>query len=142
MNGHSRRNTIKRMKEAQRLLQGAHIFRGDWKDFLSEVKPTEEDLVYLDPPYDVPQSVHFENIDHDDFLWTCKSLLGFIMISGYSTPRYEEALVGWNRASRERSSVGKGVASRGSSGTKPRVEEVIWWRDPKPAPDFFESLFL
>lgn len=130
-NGHSRENTILRMREAQRLLRNytVDIFQLDWETFLEQVQPGTEDIVYLDPPYDVPQSVHFDNINHDRFLEVCKALPGPTFVSGYTTPRYEKALAGWNRKTLERASVGKGDSSKGSSEPKPRVEEILWWHD-------------
>ncbi len=133
-NGHSRRNTILRMKEAQRLLRKkeALITNLDWEEFLLGLDLRVDDLVYLDPPYDVPQVVHYKNIDQDRFLEVALSLPCSVFISGYTSPRYESALTGpeWKRDTLSRSSVGKGVASKGQTGNKPRVEEVLWWKIP------------
>lgn len=132
-NGHSRQNTIKRMTAAQEILRRTRstVSSDDYADFLVKVSPTFNDVVYLDPPYDVQQSVHFKGIDHDRFLETIQSLKSWVFISGYSTPRYETALKGWNREVRTRASVGKGASSAGKTGAKPRVEEVLWWKPPQ-----------
>lgn len=51
-NGHSKRNTIFRMQQAQKLLREkrAQISRMDWEEFLLGLDLGKEDLVYLDPP--------------------------------------------------------------------------------------------
>lgn len=131
-NGHSKRNTILRMKEAQKLLREkrAQISCQDWEEFLLGIPLQADDLVYLDPPYDVPQVVHYKNIDQDRFLEIARSLPCSVFVSGYTSPRYESALSGpgWFRDTIRRASVGKGVASKGQTGTKPVVEEILWWR--------------
>lgn len=138
-NGHSRRNTILRMEAARGLLRRgpAEISGLDYLEFLQRVEPKEGDLVYLDPPYDSDHNVHYAGIDQDEFLRVCLALPSFVMISGYTSPRYEKALQGWEREVRPRASVGKGVAHKGASGAKPRVEEVLWWRDPLASQDPF-----
>lgn len=130
-NGHSRDNTIRRFKAGGELLRqkDAQIFELDWKSFVSGLEIKEGDVVYLDPPYDVPQHVHYGNINHDELLEWCKSLACPVYITGYTSPRYESALADWNRETRVRASVGKGVASTGAKGFKPRVEEVLWWKN-------------
>lgn len=129
-NGHSRRNTISRMKRAQELLREkrALITGLDWEEFLLSQDLREDDLVYLDPPYDVPQAVHYDNIDQDRFLQVCRELPCSVFVSGYTSPRYEESFKGWRREVRDRASVGKGVASKGATGKKPLVSEVLWFK--------------
>ena len=129
-NGHSRRNTILRMSGAGSMLRAkkAQITQSDWHPFLTGLEITDQDVVYLDPPYDVPQNVHYAGIDQDLFLEVAKSLPCPVFISGYTSPRYEEALKGWRRETITRASVGKGVAHKGASGAKPKVEEVLWYR--------------
>ena len=129
-NGHSRRNTIARMKRARELLRqkDAQITGLDWEEFLLSLSLREDDLVYLDPPYDVPQAVHYQNIDQDRFLQVCGELPCSVFVSGYTSERYERAFSSWGREERERASVGKGVASKGATGEKPRVSEVLWFR--------------
>jgi site-specific DNA-adenine methylase len=131
-NGHSRANTIRRFRRAGHLLRErrAQITDGDWLDFLRGVELREGDLVYLDPPYDVAQSVHYDNIDHDALIALVRELPCPVYVSGYSSPRLEAGFRDWNRETKSRSSVGKGVAHAGASGKKPRVEEVLWWKGP------------
>lgn len=132
-NGHSRQNTIRRMLTAQDILKGksATVSSDDYATFLERISPNKDDVVYMDPPYDVKQSVHFRGIDQDRFLEVAKTLDSWTFVSGYSTPKYETALSGWNREVRLRASVGKGAASIGKTGPKPRVEEVLWWKTPR-----------
>jgi site-specific DNA-adenine methylase len=129
-NGHSRENTIRRMKSAQDILRSkdAVITSMNYEDAIRSASPTHEDVVYLDPPYDVKQSVHYDGIDHDRFLSFVREIQSWVFVSGYSTPRYESALSGWNRETRIRSSVGKGASSVGKTGSKPKVEEILWWK--------------
>lgn len=127
-NGHSRENTIKRMKAARELLREKHtaVASSDWESFLKDVSPGAHDVVYLDPPYDVKQNVHYAGIDQDKFLSLVKGLPSWVFISGYTSERYESALQGWNRETRVRASTGKSQ----TGGKKPRVEEILWWRGP------------
>lgn len=142
-NGHSRSNTIRRMQEAQRLFREkqVQITRLDWEEFLDSLVLSPDDLVYLDPPYDVPQKVHYKNIDQDKFLAKVKALPCSVFVSGYTSPRYERELSGpgWERDVRVRASTGKGVAAKGQSGSKPRVEEVLWWKISPETPRTIEA---
>lgn len=127
-NIHSRDHTIKRMRAAGEILRarGTEVTGLDWSNFLASVSPGADDLVYLDPPYDVTQRVHYAGIDHEKFLRTCKELKSWVFISGYTSPIYESELAGWRREVRQRPSTGK----RDVDGKKPIVEEVLWWRPP------------
>ena len=136
-NRHSRKNTILRMQRGGELLRekNAQITGLDWAEFLLGLKLDSEDLVYLDPPYDVPQAVHYKNIDQDHFLEVAKSLSCQVYISGYTSERYEKALSGWGRDASIRTSSGKGSTKKGvSGGVKPLVEEVLWWNRVSPEP--------
>ena len=126
-NGHSRENTIRRMTAAQEILRrtGAEITALDYSVALRVLDLSEDDVVYMDPPYDVKQSVHYLGIDHDELLRLAASIPCWVFVSGYSTPRYEAALSTWNRAVKSRSSTGKGLDG---AKKKPKVEEVLWWR--------------
>lgn len=124
-NRHSRENTIARMRAARALLQGVAVVETSWPDTLAAYPYRSGDLLYLDPPYDVPQSVHYGNVDHDALLDAARRWPGPVYVSGYSTPRYEAALHGWHRAERERASTGKGGRR---NEPKPRAVEVLWWR--------------
>lgn len=73
-NGHSRHNTILRMQSAKLLLSGTNITSLDWEDHLKSLDLTPNDVVYLDPPYDVKQNVHFDNINHGHFVEFIKTL--------------------------------------------------------------------
>lgn len=129
-NRHSRTHTIKRMRTAGEILRErqTEVTGLDWAEFLEGVRPEREDLVYLDPPYNVKQTVHYAGIDHEKFLKVCQGLPSWVFISGYSSPLYESQLAGWRRETRQRSSTGK-IAT---DGKKPKVEEVLWWRPPLP----------
>lgn len=128
-NRHSRLNTIKRMQAAGEILRQKHtqITELDWFDFLQKVSPGPSDLVYLDPPYNVKQKVHYNGIDHEKFLQTCKELPCWVFISGYSSDLYETELADWGRDTKKRSSTGKICTNN----KKPLVEEALWWRTPK-----------
>jgi site-specific DNA-adenine methylase len=131
-NGHSRENTIRRMTAAQEILRrtDARITAHDYSVALRALDLREDDVVYMDPPYDVKQTVHYSGIDHDEFLDLASDLPCWVFISGYSTPRYEAFLSTWGRAARPRASVGKGASSTGKTGAKPKVEEILWWKSP------------
>ena len=133
-NGHSRDNTIRRMKAAQVLLneKNARISDVDWLMFLQSQSFGKGDVVYLDPPYNVKQNVHFGNVDHNQLLETVRLLSTKcqVFLSGYSTRLYEEQLYDWCRSTRVRASVGKGVSAKGAKGKKPKVTEVLWYTMP------------
>jgi site-specific DNA-adenine methylase len=115
------------MTAAQEILRrtGAEITALDYSVALRVLDLSEDDVVYMDPPYDVKQSVHYSGIDHDELLRLAASIPCWVFVSGYSTPRYEAALSTWNRAVKSRSSTGKGLDG---AKKKPKVEEVLWWR--------------
>lgn len=127
-NGHSRRNTILRMQAAKSLLSHVNITSLDWEAHLKSLDLSSDDVVYLDPPYDVKQNVHFDNIDHNHFVEVVKTLPCNVFVSGYTSLIYEEAFKDWQRVTRERASVGKGAASKGKTGNKPKVEEIVWFK--------------
>lgn len=83
-------------------------------------------LHYVDPPYDpaVCDSGWYDStVDHDLLLATLLSLQGMVVLSGYASPRYQKALVGWDRVEFPVSGLGRGGVSRTD-----RVEVV--WRNP------------
>lgn len=94
-------------------------------------------LFYIDPPYypdarvvkqryrcEMPANYHAE------LLKVCVSAAGMIVLSGYSHPTYETALVGWDRSEFEVSN-SAGSTNRGNPGAPlPKRTEVVW-RNPQ-----------
>ena len=85
-------------------------------------------LHYLDPPYlpetrDAGRDYAHEMTrdDHVRFLDAARGLAGMVVISGYASPLYDEALAGWRRVER------KAMAD----GARPRVE--VLWINPRCA---------
>lgn len=127
-NRHNRASTIKRFKSAQVLLRqfDASIYWMQWWQFLHTVKPTRNDVVYFDPPYNTNHSVGYGNIDHELLVHEANRLdsIGVrCVISGYQTDLYDSLLPSWSRSTRERASTAGGVSG---DRKKPKAVEVIW----------------
>jgi DNA adenine methylase len=81
-------------------------------------------LFYLDPPYMMSTryvgarhgryyDCEMSNADHSELLELCSSVEGMVVLSGYATPEYSEALQGWSMASTEaRISAARGTGLR------------------------------
>jgi DNA adenine methylase len=86
-----------------------------------------ETLFYLDPPY-LPETRMAKKVydhemstsDHVRLLEVITHCRGMVAISGYANPLYDEALVGWDRISRDMPN------HSGQSRTKQRRVEVLW----------------
>jgi len=92
---------------------------------------TGETLFYLDPPYvkSTRTSItstsggryynhEMEDADHSDLLRRAKRLKGIVVISGYASDLYDDALSGWDRYTfQSRASGHRGTVNR---------EEVVW----------------
>jgi DNA adenine methylase len=99
----------------------AELRCGDACDFLGSFDYSGDELVYADPPY-LPRTRRrmrcyrhdFADCDHDRLLVTLKSLPCPVILSGYPSTTYDEALEGWSR-----------VHLQGTSHTGSRAE-VLW----------------
>lgn len=85
---------------------------------------SEETLFYVDPPYladtrsdRARKAYRFELNDdeHRELLGFLKTLDGMVILSGYASPVYDDALPGWRRVEREAM----------ADGAQPRVE-ILW----------------
>jgi DNA adenine methylase len=85
-------------------------------------------LFYLDPPYlhstgastDTYGPHEMTEADHRQLLALLGTLKGKVMLSGYPSDLYEQALVGWTRHTFD-------MANNAASGkTKARETEVLW----------------
>lgn len=84
-------------------------------------------LFYLDPPYlhetrSAPDAYAHEmtESDHRELLDAVRQCRGKVMLSGYPSRLYDDALAGWNRHARE-------VANHAAGGaSKARETEVVW----------------
>lgn len=84
-------------------------------------------LFYLDPPYlhdtrVATDAYHFEmtDADHRELLSAITSAQGKVMLSGYPSPLYDDALAGWNRHTFDLPN----NAAGGSA--KRRMTEALW----------------
>lgn len=86
-----------------------------------------ETLFYLDPPYlhetraSTGQYVHeMTEADHRELLTIIRTLKGKVMLSGYPSPLYDEALAGWARHTFD-------LPNNAAAGSqKNRETEVVW----------------
>jgi DNA adenine methylase len=107
------------------------IINGDALGFLSTFQWTAGEFVYVDPPY-LPSTRRTERVyrfdcddsHHHSLLTLLDSLPAPIMLSGYASPVYDEALKGWNRFEFQ-------TGSHGSART-----EVVWLNYEPPAVPF------
>lgn len=107
------------------------IVNGDALSFLSTFQWAGGEFVYIDPPY-LPSTRRTERVyrfDCDDshhhaLLALLVSLPAPVMLSGYASPVYDEALEGWNRFEFR-------TGSHGSART-----EVVWLNYEPPAVPF------
>ncbi len=101
-----------------------------------ELYDRQETLFYVDPPYVMStrssSSVMYSNELSDDehvlLAERLQSLLGMVVVSGYSSPLYDDLYRGWRKVSK------KSTAQNG----KGRVECL--WLSPNIQPMFFERM--
>lgn len=109
-----------RCTEAKRLLSGAIVEQKRW-DELDYDSLTQEDFVYLDPPY-FGTKASYPNIDHEKLVTTLKNCKTRWALSGYDNQLYTSSLKFTNRYVKERNSEIKGFNSRKYEA----VQEVLW----------------
>ena len=95
---------IERWREQSRACE---LVGGDATEFLRTYPFQGDELVYADPPYlrSTRRSAgklyrhDLEEADHVRLLEVLKGLPCMVMVSGYQSPLYDEALAGWRRVS-------------------------------------------
>jgi DNA adenine methylase len=112
-----------RLLEAADRLKMVMIDHDDWRTVLQRYdSPTT--LFYLDPPYLSSTRVggsratyqhELEDADHEDLLRAALEVSGMVVISGYPSEQYDNALHGWTRLE---------VAGRSQSNAA--TTEVLW----------------
>lgn len=86
------------------LPRSCEVLCGDALAVLPELPLQASDLVYMDPPY-LPSTRlvrkvyrhEYDQADHERLLVLAQSLKCMVMISGYRSDLYDEALRGWSR---------------------------------------------
>jgi len=85
-------------------VENLSIVNGDALRFLSTFQWTGGEFVYVDPPYlpstrrnDRVYRFDCDDAHHHDLLSLLVSLPAPVMLSGYASQVYDEALAGWNR---------------------------------------------
>lgn len=100
-------------------LRGAVIEQNDALDVIRRYDH-QKTLFYVDPPYNVRHSASYNaGVDHVELLDVLKSLAGFVVLSGYRTPLYEEGLNGWH------------VEERGASVFQGKRRTECLWLSPR-----------
>lgn len=109
------------------LLDRAHVLQGCGIDFLENFKWSGREFVYADPPYlhstRGRARYQFEMSDeaHLRLLAVLKSLPCPVLLSGYPSAMYDDALTGWHREEFQ-------VMTRGHTW----ATEVLWFNYPRP----------
>jgi len=104
------------------------VMHGDAFDYLPSYPFTGAELIYCDPPY-LPETRsrtayyrhELTRADHHKLLEILKALPCMVMISGYDSPLYAEALKHWQRISYQTMTRGGRLAT-----------EWLWFNYPKP----------
>lgn len=104
------------------------VINGDAFAFLTSYHFTGGELIYCDPPY-LPETRtrtdyyrhELTRADHQRLLKILTALPCMVMISGYSSPLYTEALTQWQRISYQTMTRGGRLAT-----------EWLWFNYPKP----------
>lgn len=107
------------------------VINADALGFLRAYEWTGGDFVYVDPPY-LPSTRRMDSVyrfdcdesHHHELLSLLKTLPAPVMLSGYASPSYDEALKDWNRFEFH-------AGSHGSART-----EVVWLNYEPPAVPF------
>ena len=123
-NRHSKKHTIQRLKSAQAYLKRSEIYGMDYLRLLKRIRFAPEDLVYIDPPYNVKYEAWYPNIDHSKLIWIAKSLKCRVAISGYFSHLYDDQLLNWNIHTKKRASRAK--CTNSSSGDDIVKVEYLW----------------
>jgi DNA adenine methylase len=85
-------------------------------------------LLYLDPPYlpatrsDGSYTHELSAADHGDLIDACLAARSAVMLSGYPSPLYDDALRGWDRV--------EIATNTGQGGTWSARTEVVWCNRP------------
>lgn len=103
------------------------VVHGDAVTWLSQVSVDEDTVVYADPPYhpDTRRRARvyrhdYSISDHEALLDCLMGLPCKVLISGYSSPLYEERLAGWSKHT---------FQARTRVETR---EECVWFNFPRP----------
>jgi len=115
------RNYVPSLPARSRAWSGVRITCRDFREVIPECGA--QDMLYLDPPYvhDARVGVaHYgdhemTDADHSAMLKLAIAHPGPVMISGYPSDLYDDALAGWTRSERP-----------GWNGTTRRKVEVVW----------------
>ncbi len=115
-------NYPRSLATVHRRLQGVVIERRDALEVL-RVQDSPETLFYVDPPY-VPATRssggyrhELDAAQHVALLEALKRVQGMVVLSGYPSPMYDEALAGWRRVERQHNAMALKAHAR---------TEVLW----------------
>jgi len=104
------------------------FLQGDGIAFLKRYRFTGSELVYCDPPYvrstRTPRRLYeheMTDVDHRRFLRVVMAIPARVMVSGYWSKMYADALKGWNTATFQAMTRGGRLAT-----------EWLWFNFPRP----------
>ena len=111
------------------LCDRANVVQGCGIEFLENFRWTGAEFVYADPPYvhstrksRARYQYEMTDADHSRLLATLKRIPCPVLVSGYPSRLYDEALAGWHREEFQ-------VMTRGHTW----ATEVLWFNYPRPA---------
>ena len=120
-------NLPERLAKVAERLRHVRVENRDARELLEMFSNRPATLVYLDPPYFVKRAHSYvidakEESFHDELLELCRKAKCMILLSGYETKLYQEALTegrGWTRAFIE-------THTRDTTGKDYARTEVLW----------------
>ena len=123
-----KKNLIRKFRLAQDILRkfSVEISSMDYRDFLCEISPASNDILYFDPPYygNYDQRKTYPTINHEEFCDIVIDIKGHKFISNYNNDIYSNKLSGWIVHSKERVSTAK--QRQGTDGKNIVKTEILW----------------
>jgi DNA adenine methylase len=132
--GSSFRNVADLIPPVARRLRGAVIENLHFRNLIEKYRGLGPDAVwYLDPPY-LPQTrtggkvyrCEMSRGEHVELLHLIKGIEGSVVLSGYPSMLYDDALDGWHRVTKDVPCFASSGTRSNRASTKPRRTEVLW----------------
>lgn len=122
---------VKRMPPAAERLRGVSLESRPALDVIGDFGRHARALLYVDPPYlsSTRSSGAYlhemgRDADHADLLAALTECRSVVMLSGYPSPLYDDALAGWDRVEIQ--------TATGQGGDWQNRTEVVWCNRPMP----------
>ena len=114
-------------------LRNAKIENLHFKDLIHQYDFGPDGLSYFDPPY-VPETRVAKKVyscemtveEHELLLTLMNAMSGMVVLSGYRSNLYDQALGDWRRVERSVAVLASNVSARSGTMAKPRRTECLW----------------